>query len=69
MIRAPARPASTEGHYRVADRLGDKMPERMRPRTYGTPMDTTTPVGMLPIPGTAATTSVSGTTNGVPSTY
>ncbi len=61
--------AVQEGHYRVADRLGDKMPERMRPRTYGTPMDTTTPVGMLPIPGTAATTSVAGTTNGVPSTY
>lgn len=46
----------SEGHHRVADRLGDKMPERLRPRSYE-PADFTSPVGMAP---------GSGTTNGSP---
>lgn len=50
--------AVSEGHHRVADRLGHKMPERLRPRSYE-PVDlATTPVGMVP---------GSGTTNGSPS--
>ena len=45
-----------EGHHRVADRLGDKLPERLRPK----PVDVATPVGMVP---------GSGTSNGATPTY
>jgi len=41
-----------EGHYRVADRLGDRLPERMRPRPYDPSDAAVTPVGMVPGSGT-----------------
>lgn len=41
--------AAQESHHRVADRLGDKMPDRLRPRDYSTETAVpTTPVGMAP---------------------